>query len=129
MIKIFTGWSHVGGSTIAFINLVNLFNKNGIKAKLYGPHEWHLNQCISEQIDYDGTRESLKPVIEGLETGDTVMVHFLPMAFENSGRGFLNRSVYCCHETNVLPINKVKYHKYDFIHYVSEFQRLWHDIS
>jgi hypothetical protein len=50
MIKIITAHSTYGGSTTAFINLTNLFNNNGIECKLYGPHDWHLNKCNSENL-------------------------------------------------------------------------------
>ena len=55
MIKIFTGFSDGGGSTIAHINLVNELNNLNIPAILYGPHEWHLNKCKSELLsNFDG---------------------------------------------------------------------------
>ena len=45
MIKILTGYSEKGGSTTALINLTNKFNEANIDCTLYGPHNWHLNQC------------------------------------------------------------------------------------
>ena len=45
MIRILSGFTGPGGSTVAFSNLVNLFNANGMKACLYGPHEWEGIKC------------------------------------------------------------------------------------
>ena len=50
MIKIITGYSERGGSTVAFINLTNELNKRGYDCILYGPHHWHLDKCKSDLI-------------------------------------------------------------------------------
>lgn len=50
MIKILSGHTEKGGSTIAFINLTNFFNKNGIETIFYGLHAWHLDKCKSDLI-------------------------------------------------------------------------------
>ena len=50
MIRIVSGWSAPGGSTVAHIELTNLFNNNDIPCKFYGPHDWMLDQCESEQL-------------------------------------------------------------------------------
>jgi hypothetical protein len=66
VLKILSGHSSYGGSTTAFINLTNLFNKNGIECKFYGPHEWHLNKCNSGRLN------SLD-----ISKDDTIIVHYL----------------------------------------------------
>ena len=43
-IKIISGWSDTGGSTIAHINMCKEFIKAGYDAEFYGPHEWHLHK-------------------------------------------------------------------------------------
>lgn len=48
MIKIITGYSERGGSTIALINLTNELNKRGYDCIMYGPHNWHLDKCKSD---------------------------------------------------------------------------------
>lgn len=47
-VKILTGFSKGGGSTVALINLTNHFNKLGVDATMYGPHTWHLDKCKSD---------------------------------------------------------------------------------
>jgi hypothetical protein len=41
MIKIISGWSNKGGSTIALIALTNALNAEGYETTFYGPHDWH----------------------------------------------------------------------------------------
>jgi len=67
MIKIVTGWSEKGGSTSAFIDLTNEFNKRGIETTMYGPHQWHLDKCKSAILN-DGF--IVKP-------DDILICHFL----------------------------------------------------
>ena len=50
-VRIVSGWSNPGGSTVAFINLCNLFNNNGIDCTFYGPHDWHLDKCQSSSLN------------------------------------------------------------------------------
>ena len=51
MIRIITGWSNKGGSTMAFIALTNALNNAGYKTALFGPHTWHLDKCESGMLD------------------------------------------------------------------------------
>jgi len=46
-IKIITGYSEQGGSTIAQINLTNYFNNNGYDCTFYGPNSYHIDKCKS----------------------------------------------------------------------------------
>ena len=132
MIRIFSGWGNVGGSTVAFINLVNMFNKNGHSAILYTPHDWMVGKCKSEKVDtfMSPTHQIIFQdstfLNDNLQKDDIVFCHYTPLAFENAARGFLKKVVYSSHETDVKPMNTVKTRKFDFIHYVSEFQRDWH---
>ena len=50
MIKIISGFSSMGGSTEAFINLTNSLNEKGYETCFYGPHEYHLDKCNSKLI-------------------------------------------------------------------------------
>jgi hypothetical protein len=50
MIKIATGYSEKGGSTILFINLTNELNKRGYETIFYGPHDFHLGKCKSDKL-------------------------------------------------------------------------------
>jgi len=63
MIKIISGSSVPGGSTIALVNLCNQFNKRGHACIFYGPDRWHLDKCRAEGI------AAFKP-----EYGDTVII-------------------------------------------------------
>ena len=65
-IKLISGWSNPGGSTIAHINLVNLLNENGFNCTYYGPHEWHLGKCKSGHI-YDA---------EPIDPEDILIMHY-----------------------------------------------------
>ena len=93
MVKIVSGYSDKGGSTTAFINLTNFFNKNGIECTFYGPHEWHLNKCKSGL---------LKDVIYGKE--DNVIFHFLDL----KERPNIKKSILSCHEKWWFPVGKIK---------------------
>lgn len=115
MIKLLTGHSHCGGSTIAHINLVNALNERGIDTKLFGPHDWHLSRCKSDKL------QNLT-----LEDGDNLIVHFLGIFVKPAN---VNKFIYSCHETNISPLASVDMRQYDLIHYVSESQRLWHNVG
>lgn len=45
MVKIVTGYSGIGGSTICFVNLTNRLNEAGFECKLFGRESWHLGKC------------------------------------------------------------------------------------
>lgn len=114
MIKIVSGWSNPGGSTIAHIALCNLFNKNGMDCTFYGPHDWHLDKCKSGRL-----REGVD-----LRGDDVLISHFIDLS-----TGGVWKHIYSCHETDIAPIRNLKFKKYDLIHYVSESQRAWHDVD
>ena len=142
MIRIFSGWGNMGGSTVAFINLVNLLNKNGHDAILYAPKSgtppkaWFSDQCKSEVIesyflkDFINTPRQAETVLansgflnEALELGDILICHLLPLYFENIDKGRLKKVIYSCHETDLYSVSGINMSKFDYIHYVSEFQK------
>ena len=45
MIKVISNWGGPGGSTVAFNNLVNMFNKKGRAACFYTPQKWDGVTC------------------------------------------------------------------------------------
>ena len=112
MIKVFTGFSGPGGSTVAFNNLVNLFNKNGIDACLYGPHIWEGITCRFKQ-------GIVEPSLD-----DTVIYHFMLPPSKPCKKLILS-----CHETEIFPINKIPTLKYDAIHFVSDYQKEWQGLD
>jgi len=120
-IKIISGWSNAGGSTVAHINLCNLFNNNGIRAEFYGPHDWHLDKCNGKPMEG-----------MSLEEKDIIITHFVRP--QGPLQGKFKKHVLSCHETNMYPLKKfVKERKlrlsnYDFIHFVSNYQKEWHRV-
>lgn len=113
-IKLISGWSNPGGSTIHHINLTNLLNDNGYNCTFYGPHDYHLDKCKSDTISNITSSKT-----------DTIISHFcqLPKTIP------CNKHILSCHETNLFPLKKVDLKQYDCIHYVSEFQRQWHAVE
>lgn len=114
MIKILTGWSNPGGSTVAHINLVNLFNSKGIEACLYGPHVWASNKCNFAKLE-----------TATIGSEDSIIFHFYPMtAMEKLP---CKKVIYSCHETNVMPMSQINTKICDIVHFVSESQKKWHN--
>lgn len=114
MIKIISAHSSYGGSTTAFINLTNLFNKNGIECKFYGPHDWHLSKCNS------GRLLEYRP-----EPNDSVIVHYMNLAERIPSK----RVILSVHEQNIFPLQNVNLAAYDKIHYVSNHQLDYHKVE
>lgn len=112
MIKIVSGWTKQGGSTVAHINLCNLLNEKNIECELYGPHDWHLNKCKSKKIN-----ELI------ITSNDTLISHFI-----NINPPKNKKHIYSCHETNLAPVKDIEnLYSINIIHYVSEFQKKWHN--
>lgn len=115
MIKIISGWSNPGGSTTAHINLCNALNQHGLECIFYGPHDYHLDKCKSKRIEEFTSDEN-----------DVVIAHFIDIDRKNIK---CKKLIYSCHEKDIKPIKSINYSQYDLIHYVSEPQRLWHDVE
>jgi hypothetical protein len=111
MIKILTGYSGPGGSTIAFDTLVNLFNENGIDSCLYGPHDWEGVTCKFSKLHKDVK----------INQDDVVIYHFLPI----KNKLPCKKQILSCHETVLFPIKQHAGIVYDKIHFVSEFQKFY----
>ena len=114
-IKLISGWSKPGGSTVAHINLVNLLNENGYDATFYGPHDYHLGKCKSGLI-YEA---------EPLDNDDILIMHY----FKINARPDVKKLILSCHETNIFPLQNISLEPYDAIHFVSESQRKWHSVN
>ena len=115
MIKIITGWSNPGGSTVAHINLCNLFNQNGMDCILYGPHDWHLDKCRADKID-NGR----------IDKDDIIISHYIAIPKSVKSR----KHIFSCHETNLCPINgNFNLSNFNLIHYVSNSQKNWHKVN
>lgn len=122
MIHITTGWSDLGGSTVALINLTNLFNDNGIDACMYGHQTFPEGKC-----EYSTNRPRVKAT-------DKVIIHF-PV---NPDPGYYKtlcrearKSVLSCHESNVFPIREFIKRNGRFwseTHFVSDWQKEFQDL-
>lgn len=110
-VKIISGHTNPGGSTVANINLCNLLNEHGINTVFYGPHDWHLDQCKSDKT---GNLE--------IRQHDFLIVHYLVMP---ERPGDCRKVILSCHEKENYPIRKIQPF-WDTIHFVSNSQRTWH---
>lgn len=114
MIKILSGFSGPGGSTIAFSTLVNLFNSHNMPSCFYGPIKWEGINCNFDTIN------NLK-----IHKDDIFIFHFFP----------INQKLPCklqilsCHETSIFPIKDMKDLVYDKIHFVSNFQKNYQKVD
>ncbi len=112
-VKIISGWSNPGGSTIHHIALTNLLNENGYDCTFYGPQEWHLDKCKS------GTIAECQVYAE-----DIVISHFLVVPPVE-----MKKHILSIHETNLWRLKEMAPAQYAKIQYVSNFQREWHDVK
>lgn len=110
-VKIVSGWSAPGGSTIHHINLTNLLNHVGYDCTFYGPHPWHVDKCKGDNIN------AYVP-----DSSDTLITHFCVLGEDVPAR----KRILSLHETNLFKLDKKKTEGIDVIHYVSEFQKEWH---
>ena len=113
-IKIVSGWSAPGGSTVHHINLTNLLNANGHPCTFYGPHPWHVGKCEADNIS--------AYVPDG---DDTLITHFCVLHKDVPAR----KRILSLHETDLFKLDKEKTQGIDVIQYVSESQRAWHNFK
>ena len=114
-IKILSGWSNPGGSTIAFINLCNLFNESGLDCTFYGPHQWHMDQCRGDSLSNCAVNEG----------GEILIMHYLKIPHRPEAS---KKVILSCHEKAVYPVKDVKPF-WDEIVYVSDDQRSWQGVD
>ena len=114
-IKMLSGWSNPGGSTVALINLCNLFNERGYDCTFYGPHQWHSHYCKGEPLNACPINEE----------DERLIVHYLkfPHRPEKSGKVVL-----ACHEKDVYPVKDVPSF-WDDVAFVSESQKEWQGVD
>lgn len=111
MIKILSGWSNKGGSTIAFINLTNALNSAGYETIFYGPHSWHLDKCNSALFD-----DKFKP-----NSDDNLIVHFLNLP----SRPKAKKVILSCHEKDLFKVGQV-YKFWDEAIFLNDRHRKYH---
>lgn len=110
-VKIATGWSKPGGSTLTFMKLQKMLEAEGHECIIYGKHDWHLDKCNGDRL------ERFQP-----EEDDRLIVHFLPLA----ERLPVAKQIFSVHETSLVDLKKVRYSAFDAIHFVSDYQVKWH---
>ena len=114
MIKIVNGFGGPGGSTVAFNNLVNLFNSKGLSATFYTPTKWEGITCKWDNVN------NCKYKFD-----DVCIYHFSLVKV----RPKVRKVILSCHETNVFPIKEQKGLIYDEVHFVSKFQQEWQGVE
>jgi hypothetical protein len=115
-VKIISGWSNPGGSTIHHISLTNLLNDNGYDCTFYGPHDWHLDKCKAKKIQE-----------ADVNVHDIVISHFIqlpPIRLRN-----VKKHILSCHESNLFPLKKIQHSHYDVIQFVSNKQKAYHSVN
>ena len=112
-VRLISGWSHPGGSTLHHIALTNLLNDNDIDCTFYGPHEYHLDKCKSGTIA-DAT----------VEKDDIVISHYLLVPPVE-----MKKHILSCHETTLWDLKKMDPRQYDVIQFVSNSQKKWHGVN
>lgn len=113
MIKIISGFSSMGGSTEAFINLTNSLNEKGYETCFYGPHEYHLDKCNSKLIKEISFKGS-----------DIFICHY------TKDIPFIGKKkIFSCHERkNFFNLNDIV-DELDVVHFVSEQQKNEHSLN
>jgi len=97
MIKILTGYSEKGGSTVALSTLTNALNRAGLPTMMYGPHDYHLSLCKS-------SGKLNQEIIDGITEDDVVITHFLKLNERpNAKKVFL-----ACHEKWWFDVGGIK---------------------
>lgn len=114
-IKVLTGFSGPGGSTVALSTLVNLFNEHGLNATLYGPSKWDGITCRFRNIQGELS----------VDKEDIIIYHFIPIKQKLACK----KQILSCHETVVFPIKQVQGLVYDKVHFVSQFQKLYQGVD
>jgi len=120
-IKILTGWSNPGGSTLCIMNLAKKLHDNGYEVYVYGPHRWHIEQLSEQGYGIGRTAAQLR-----IDARDTLIQHYVnidpPVA--------VKKNIYWCHEMgSFMELNDDFAKKYDQIVFVSNTQKSTHPLS
>jgi hypothetical protein len=110
-VKIVSGYSEKGGSTIALIELTNKLNEQGLDTTFYGPHTWHLNKCKSGILN-----NSLI-----INNDDTLICHFLQLP----NRPNAKKVILASHEKWWFMVGEVKQY-WDVAIFLHEEHRKYH---
>jgi len=110
-IKILSGWTNKGGSTFAFIRLVNALNDAGYNATFYGPHDWHLDKCKADKSE----NLIINPT-------DIIITHFVQLPQRPNAR----KVILACHEKNLFEVGKVPQY-WDEVVFLNQRHRDYHN--
>lgn len=110
MIKIITGYSGPGGSTIALRNLCKEFLKRDIPCEMYGPHDWFIDSKYTKLIN------EVK-----VDKDDKLITHFIDL----NQKPPLNRTILFCHEMWWFDFTKHS-KSFDHVVFLNERQRDYH---
>ena len=114
MIHILSDFSYKGGSTISHINLTNAFNEAGYRCCFYGAHNYPEFKCKFKMSNH------LK-----LNKDDNLIVHLKDF----DKRPDVKKFILTVHEQDFRPVSSMNYKIFDKIRYVSEHQRLFHNVD
>lgn len=114
MIKILTGYSEKGGSTVALSNLTNSLNEAGYEAIMYGPHDYHLDKCKSGKL----TQE----VLNDIKEDDRLITHFLQLP----NRPNAKKVVLSCHEKWWFDVGGIPQH-WDEVIFLHDVHKEYHN--
>ena len=109
-IKIISGYSDRGGSTIANINLTNYLNSSGYDCTFYGPHDYHIDKCKS------GFSNELV-----FEQDDILICHVINLP----ARPNVKKVIYTCHEKWWFDFTKINWY-WDIAIFLHEEHRKYH---
>ena len=112
MIRIISGVTKLGGSTVVFINMTNEFNRRGIETVLYGPDNWHLDKCRGEVLNLQKLR---------VDANDRMITHFIGF----SPRPPVKKVVLSCHEKWWFRVGSVQRY-WDCVQFLNEGSRQYH---
>jgi len=116
MIYFLSGWTNPGGSTEAHIKLVNTLNSYGYDACLCGKESYPLNKCKFQLVTSSFN----------IYKEDSLVVHFKS---NFTHRLPVKNFILSSHEQIVFPIKQINYKIFDKIHFVSDHQKVWHNIN
>lgn len=113
-VKIISGYTGFGGSTILFIELCRILNNKDVSCTLYGPNDWHLGEA--------SFCKSLNELL--ISSNDIVIGHLpynIPKIFHN-----LTNCILYTHEKSGTILVPSKLHAFSKIVFACESQKEWH---
>jgi hypothetical protein len=117
MIRIISGWTGYGGSTIALIEHCKLFNKKGLICTFYGNESWHIARLPRRQGALIGSFNS--------SSDDYLIYHYWELPKDK--RPPCKKAILYCHEKGLFDLRQRDISGYDEVIFCSESQKAWHN--